>query len=127
MKILNEQLDISSLLRAQAFLLRVLETAKNEAEKAGAIKAFECSYELSWKTMKRILGYRGIVVNSPRETFRTAGKEGLIADAELWFNFIDQRNETVHTYDEVMANDIFEELPKFANLLNDFAATIKKL
>lgn len=46
------------------------EKARSELEKAGAIQAFEICYELSWKTMKRILAYRGLEANSPREVFR---------------------------------------------------------
>lgn len=54
------------------------ENLQSEQEKAGAVQAFEYCYELSWKTMKRLLNERGVIVNSPREVFRCAALEGLI-------------------------------------------------
>ena len=60
---------------------------KTEQERAGIIKSFEYCFELSWKMMKRLLSERGIVVNSPRETFRQAAAEGFISNLDLWFDF----------------------------------------
>jgi hypothetical protein len=47
-----------------------LEEAENDYEKTGAIKAFEFCYELSWKTLKKVLEIQGKEVNNPRDTFR---------------------------------------------------------
>ncbi len=49
-----------------------------EQEKAGAIQAFAFSYELAWKTMKRILHTKGIDARSPRDCFREAASIGMI-------------------------------------------------
>jgi nucleotidyltransferase substrate binding protein (TIGR01987 family) len=85
-----------------------------EQEKAGAIQAFEYTYELTWKTMRRLLQERGITIQSPRSTFREAGLEGLINNPETWMEFIKIRNITVHTYDE-------EEVQMVLSCLNDFS------
>lgn len=126
-KICDGELDIASLLKVQAFFNRVFKTAKSELEKAGAIHTFSCAYELAWKTMKRILNLRGIDVNSPREAFRRAGIGGLIADAEPWFEILKKRNLTTHVYDEEIALEVFESLPEFSQLLDQFINTIQKL
>ena len=80
-------LNIDPILKAQAFLRMGIEKARSDLEKAGAILAFEICYELSWKTMKRILSYRGIEANSPREVFRLAAQEKLIGEIDIWFDF----------------------------------------
>ena len=39
--------DYTSLIQARDTLSRILQTAQNEAEKMGVVKAFEICYELS--------------------------------------------------------------------------------
>lgn len=95
-----------------------LKQAKTKLEKAGAIQRFEFCYELSWKTLKRVLSYRGIEANSPREVFREAARENLIDDPEKWFKYLDYRNLTVHTYNEETAEKIFGILFEFKEEMN---------
>ena len=121
--IIND-IDISSLLKAlkkfESFRLNI----NTDQEKAGAIQAFEYCYELLWKNMKRFLGQNGIIVNSPKETFRAAALEGLIDDPEIWFDFIKKRNITVHTYQETEADDVIKILPIFSNEAKKFLKRI---
>ena len=121
-------IDITSLVNTRDFLERAITAAKANTEitMAGAIQAFECCYELSWKTMQRILAYRGNKIASPRSAFRLAAQEQLIADPEIWFGFIKQRNITTHTYNKEYAADIIKELPFFLQEVDKFIATIKK-
>ncbi len=67
-----ETIDVSSLLKAFEKFERFRTQTQSEQEKAGAIQAFEYSFELTWKTMRRLLGVRGIVANSPKAVFRKA-------------------------------------------------------
>ena len=117
-------LNIDPLLKAQSFLTMAIQVARSELEKAGAIQAFEICYELSWKTMKRILAYRGIEVNSPREVFRNAARDKLIDDLDYWFEFIEKRNLTTHVYNLKVAEEIFNFLPTFATELDKFISRI---
>lgn len=125
-KILGE-IDIDPVLKAQAFLGAALQVAKSQLEKAGAIQAFEVCYELAWKTMKRVLAYRGIIASSPREVFRHAAQEKLIADPEIWFEFIVKRNLTTHVYNPAVAEEVFHFLPVFAKEFDKFIQKIKNL
>ncbi|GJM06942.1 MAG: nucleotidyltransferase [marine bacterium B5-7] len=125
--VILDNLDISALLKAQATLSEFYNNTKTEQEMAGTIHAFEFAYELAWKTMKRILTKRGLEVLSPKVTFRTAAKEGLITDVEQWFEFVEMRNLTVHTYNQDNAQAIFDKLPGFIETLNLFVETIKIL
>jgi nucleotidyltransferase substrate binding protein (TIGR01987 family) len=120
-------LNIDPIIKAQHFLKTAIEIARSDLEKAGAIQAFEICYELSWKTMKRILAYRGIEANSPREVFRLAAREKLIDDLDNWFEFIEKRNLTTHVYNLEIANEIFNFLPKFYHELDKFTSAIRFL
>lgn len=121
------KIDISSLIKASNTLDKFYKNSNSEQEQAGTIQAFEFCYELSWKTMKRILAFNGQEVSSPRATFRAAAAEGLIQNIDLWFKFIEMRNKTSYVYDESIALDIFEEIPIFMQELKLFISDISKL
>ncbi len=110
-----DKIDFRAFNKAYSSLDEGVTQAKTDLEKAGAIQRFEYSYELSWKFLKRVLAYRGISLNSPREVFRKAFQEQLIEDPKKWFKFLNYRNLTVHTYNENTAEEIFAILPEFKN------------
>ncbi|MBL7671669.1 MAG: nucleotidyltransferase substrate binding protein [Bdellovibrionaceae bacterium] len=90
-----------------------LQISQSDLEKAGTIQYFEFTYELAWKTLKRVLKGRGKDLNGPKPIFREAALEKLIENPELWFDFLKDRNETVHTYNKLIANNIFKDLHLF--------------
>lgn len=120
-------IDISSLVRVLSLLETFLPQAKSDLEKAGVIQHFEMAYELIWKIMKKVLAQRGIEVMSPRETFRLAGLEKLIEKSEVWFDFIQKRNITVHIYDQHYAEEVLKFLPIFIKESHTFIEKIKSL
>ncbi len=69
---------------------------------------------------------QGKEVNSPRTAFREAAAEGLIADPEIWFVFLKNRNSTTHTYDEDIAQEIYDSLQQFGQELDQLIRNIKK-
>ena len=123
-----ETVNIEPLMKAHIALQSALKQATSQLERAGAIQYFEFSYELSWKILKKILfalGKRDL--NSPKPIFRAAALEGLIDDPELWFSFMEQRNLTVHTYNEEVALQIFAVLPQFEQALATLITKIERL
>jgi nucleotidyltransferase substrate binding protein (TIGR01987 family) len=125
--VLKDGIDISSLLAAYEQFKMGIDQAKSDLEKAGAIKFFEITYELSWKMMKRILYARGKDLNSPKPIIREAALEKLIENPETWLKFVDERNETVHTYNKQTANEIFKDLKEFDAEVRIFIERIKLL
>ncbi|OQW53982.1 MAG: hypothetical protein A4S09_06215 [Proteobacteria bacterium SG_bin7] len=121
------KIDISSLLMAYQKSESGLRNAKTDLEKAGAIQYFEFTFELAWKTMRRILVDRGKTLNSPKTVFREAALEHLIEDPEIWFSFINDRNETVHTYNHKKAHEIFSHLNSFDDEMKKFIRNIQHL
>lgn len=125
-KILGE-LNITPLLKAQKTFELSLKEAHSALERDGAIQRFEYTYELVWKTLKRILNFKGIDINNPRDVFREAAKQKFIEDATIWFVFLKQRNLTVHTYNQDCAAEIFSYLPQFEKELTKVVEAIKRL
>lgn len=109
-----EGIDVSSLVRAYKKLDQFRMHLNTEQEKAGAIQAFEYTFELTWKTMKRILGSKGKSAYSPREVFRMAALEKFIIDPELWFNFLKMRNITIYTFEEENMKKVLKILEPFS-------------
>ena len=65
-----EEIGIENLLKARDRFEEFRRDMITDRDRAGAIQAFEFSYELAWKTIKRVLSKRDIDVMSPRESFR---------------------------------------------------------
>lgn len=106
----------------KAFQKRFRVNDKTEQERAGTIQAFEYCFELSWKTMKRLLHEGGQIANSPKETFRLAAQEGFISDPEVWFDFLKKRNMTVHTYNQNEADKVISICESFSTEIKAFLA-----
>lgn len=103
-------------------LEEVLNIPETEIVRDSAIQRFEFTLDLSWKTVKAFLEEKkGIVCASPKECFREAYRQGIIGYEEDWLKLVDMRNETVHTYNEEIAERIYRELP---NSLKHFMALL---
>jgi nucleotidyltransferase substrate binding protein (TIGR01987 family) len=87
------------------------ERALSKLEKQGLIQGFEYTYELAWNTLKDYLNYQGIqnLIGS-RDTIREAFNRDLIDDGEGWMKMLLDRNKTSHTYNEEIAEQIFEAI-----------------
>ena len=121
---LNYTVNITPLLKAFKKFEEFRLNSNSEQEKAGTIQAFEYCFELMWKIMKKLLEERGLIANSPKETFRMAALEGFIDDPELWFDFLKKRNLTVHTYEEKEVENIMSICPIFSSEVKSFLSKI---
>jgi nucleotidyltransferase substrate binding protein (TIGR01987 family) len=125
--ILNGKIVITPLVDAFKTFREGFEEAETRLEKDGVIQRFEYCYELTWKTLKKILEYKGITVRNPRDTFREAAYQGLINDTELWFNVVEKRNLTVHTYKEAIVLELDEMIEKVINEMGNLINKLKAL
>ena len=123
------KLDLTSLIKALAQLeksLGYLNSDMSRADhelylqfRAATIQAFEYTYELSWKMIKRWIAFNvgpetAEPVYSRKELFRQAAKEGLISDPVRWFQYHQARNISAHTYNEDTAAKIAAFAPELA-------------
>ncbi len=89
-------------------------------ERDAAIQRFEYTCEAVWKAAQRyLLEVEGISAGSPKGSIRACRDVGLLSDdqATIGLEMIDDRNLTVHTYNEAVAEDIYSHLPQYAGLL----------
>ena len=100
----------------------------SDLEKQGVVQRFELLLELSWKTMSDYLKSSSVnFESSPKETIRHAFQIGLIKDGEAWMQAVKKRNETSHTYDSKVLNDIFRFVTEeFYPLARDLHAQFKE-
>jgi len=100
--------------------------APSLVEKAGVIQFFETTFELSWKLMKDYLEYLGYDVKSPRDSIKTAFQIELIKDGSTWLEALMDRNLTVHTYDEAIANEVYKKIKEsYSTLLEKLFVKFK--
>lgn len=74
------------------------------AERAGLIQFYEMSIELAWKVLKDYLEDQGFMnLQGPRDVIKQAFQQGIIQDGHDWAQALQDRNLTVHTYNESIA------------------------
>ncbi len=123
--IIFDDINIAPLLRAQKMFELFRQNLNSDQEKAGAIQAFEFCFELSWRTLKRVLSKKGLDVASPRDTFRTAAQNHLLSHLEQWFDFQLKRNLTSHTYNEATMDEVISVLPAFSVAMQKLIETLQ--
>ncbi len=77
------------------------------------IQRFEFTFELGWKFLKDYFEEKGVVLNYPKEIIQEAFAAGLINDERLWLQMLSDRNMTFHTYNEKLADEIYERIKKY--------------
>ena len=88
------------------------EEAVDELLQEGLIQRFEYTHELAWKVMKDYAEYQGYTdVRGSRDAIRKAMEMGLVDDRR-WMETIEDRNLTVHNYDNEIASEIYEHIMK---------------
>ena len=76
-------------------------------EKQGLIQSFEFTHELAWNVMKDYFSYQGNPsITGSRDAVREAFSKNLITNGEVWMSMIKSRNQTSHTYNQGIADEI---------------------
>lgn len=92
----------------------------NSLERDAAIQRFEFTFEAVWKTGKAfLLEHEGIEAASPKSVVRSCRELGILSDDEatLALQMTDDRNLTVHTYNEPLAIKIHSRLHDYHCIL----------
>ncbi|MDR0935375.1 MAG: nucleotidyltransferase substrate binding protein [Oscillospiraceae bacterium] len=117
-----ETLELQPLADSIAALKRFIEYYRSKDEtspdievetaQTAVIKAFEFTYEISWKFMRKWIevNFSANEVDgiTRKELFRISAENRLIDSAEQWFLFNKARNMTSHTYNERTVEYIME-------------------
>jgi len=93
----------------------------------GVIQRFEITMDVSRQILIRVLKEVFGLEEAPakKDTFREAAKVGLIADTEAWIGHLAARNRTSHTYDSVIAEQVFAHIPSFVPDAQDLLRRLK--
>jgi nucleotidyltransferase substrate binding protein (TIGR01987 family) len=113
-------------LKAFESVMRIPEPS--DIERDAAIQRFEFTFEAVWKTAKEMLYVvEGIDQGSPKGVIRSCREIGLLNDKETvqLLKMVDDRNLTVHTYNEALAEEIYINLPKYLSLMSIWIQRIK--
>ena len=104
------------------------EVAIDELLQEGLIQRFEYTHELAWKVMKDYAEYQGYTdVRGSRDAIRKALEMNLIDD-KRWMDTIEDRNLTVHYYDNEIASEIYDNIMQvYAPLFVAFEGKMKSL
>ena len=81
---------------------------ETQIRRDAVIQRFEFTFELLWKTFKKIAREERIDCFSPKTAFRAAFQLNLIDDEQVFVEIIDARNKTSHVYSEEEIIEIYE-------------------
>ena len=105
------------------------EKGLNDLEEQGLIQRFEFTHELAWNVLKDYLTFQGIVnITGSRDATREAFNMGLIEHGEVWMEMIKSRNQSTHTYNEEVADELQNRIiHNYYNLFFSFKSKMQSL
>jgi len=117
--------------RALQTLLRLplQEADPDDVVRDAAIQRFEYAFETLWKASQTYLRENeGVEAGSPKAAIRALFRLGLLGEDQVRqaLDMADDRNLTVHTYNEELARSIFGRLKVYARLMQDWLAALEK-
>lgn len=126
MERLDQRIEVAK--KALEAFYEALQLPFSKIVRDAAIQRFEFSFEAVWKLAQLYLRINeGLEVNSPKSVFRNCFQVGLIDTEEktaLALQMADDRNLTVHTYNEKLAQHIFSHLLEYYELMLDIVRKI---
>ena len=135
------KLDISSFEKALSQLKKSVEFLHSDMSlqnadlrqqfRAASIQAFEYSYELGVKMLRRQLEQIAANPAEIREMvfmdmIRTGAEAGLVQQVPQYRVFREMRNMTSHTYDEARAEEVLSVLDDFAREMHFLRDELKR-
>ncbi|MCL6522275.1 MAG: nucleotidyltransferase substrate binding protein [Firmicutes bacterium] len=113
---------IQTAIRALGTLREVIGREEPQPlERDAAIQRFEYTFEATWKAAMHFLHeVEGLEVASPKGVVRACREVGLLTSEEAReaLTLADDRNLTVHTYNEALAKAIYSRLEAHARLMD---------
>ncbi len=91
------------------------------------IQRFEFTIELFWKCLRILLEEQGITAYSPKEVLKEAFAANLIKNEKEWLNMLKDRNLTSHTYDQDLADEIYEHIKNYCTTLRSNFDQLSKI
>jgi len=115
--------------RALGTLREVLAEPKTSITRDAAIQRFEYSFETSWKALQlHLREAEGLDLASPASVVRSAHAVGILdeASARLGLEMVRDRNLTVHTYNERLADEIYGRLRGYLEMMDAWLGAVER-
>ena len=116
--------DLALLQKSLLTLRKALAAPKDDMSRDAVIQRFEYVFELGWKTLQAACALQGVETRSPKESIRRAFELSCVDDPDPWFKALEARNLTSHTYDETLAESVYQTATAFPALVDQI---MKKL
>ena len=119
---------IADLEKALTAWAAVLNDPFSDVTRDASIQRYEFSFELLWKVLKLYLKEQeSIECFSPKSCMREIQPflEISAEEMEICLNMASDRNVSVHTYSEKMANGLYKKLPTYLKLSEKLLQQIK--
>jgi len=115
--VMNKKSKLNSFNKAIENLRTILLETETQIVRDAAIKRYELCYELAWKSIQEALKAEGLeICKSPKSCFKQAFQQGWINEEDICLEMISSRNQTTHTYNEELAQEIYNNLKKYLPL-----------
>jgi len=114
--------------RALATSFQALEEPKTAMNRDASIQRFEYSYEAVWKAAQAYMSaVENLDTGSPTAVARACFGAGLLTEeqARAVLSMARDRNLTVHTYDENLADEIYSHFSSHARLMDDWLSAME--
>lgn len=108
--------------KALKSLADALSLPKDDITRDAVIQRFEFCVELGWKSAKKVMG---VGSTAPKDVVREMAQNGLIDETGGWFKAIEDRNLSSHTYNEKIADQVYESAKSFHALGVDLLKRLK--
>ena len=102
-----------------------VKKAETDLEIDGVIQRFEFTFELMWKLIKVYLESEGIICRSPKSCLKEAYQGGVIFGEEIWLEMLNDRNLSVHIYDQKTSREVFERIK--SDYVKELLILLKKM
>lgn len=107
-------------------LRKSLGQRKNEYVRDSAVKRFEFTFELFWKCLQAYCAFQGIECISPRESIRQAFRLKVLSNDGTFFEMLEDRNLSSHSYNEKVADEIYSKLKRYSHAMETVIENVRK-
>ncbi|MBU1323419.1 nucleotidyltransferase substrate binding protein [Patescibacteria group bacterium] len=119
------QAQYNNLQKALKKLSEALARPETEISRDATIQRFEFTFEMSWKVMHSIAKTNKPKLYGVKAIIREAAALSLINDPKQWLKFLEDRNLTVHTYKEELAKQVYANVKKFPQFVEQLLVQAK--
>lgn len=124
----EDEFSLEPLKKASKTLRDALKEVKTDFIRDAVIQRFKYTYELAWKTMRRYFKLNNqLEEENIQNIFREAGRQKLIGSVEHWFGYQKARNQTSHTYDQNIAEQVYIAAQSLSVDVDDFINRLEKV